>query len=95
MIPTDGPSAFSSAIQVKMGADRVLLPSDLCPTLWHMNISTISSYDDNPETTFTEKDDLISSAIKEGYCMVFAHGNKPKAGWQEEWRDGSSFKVYA
>jgi len=56
------------------GRDRDLIfMADLVPTMSHLPVPYVMSYDMLPVTTMQEKDFLLSEAVKRGHILVFEH----------------------
>lgn len=90
--PVIGPSWQGSVVEVNRGAERLLYLGDLCPTVYHISPSIIPAFDDNPEATFSERTHWITLAMKEGYKVIFGHGNKIKAAWLENTKRGLAIR---
>ena len=90
--PIVGPSVRGCVVEVTRGAERLLYLGDLCPTVYHVNGSTIPAFDDNPEATYAERRHWLELAINGGYKVVFGHGAKIKTGWIERTKRGLEIK---
>jgi glyoxylase-like metal-dependent hydrolase (beta-lactamase superfamily II) len=90
--PVNGPSSNGCIVELKRGGDRVLYMGDLCPTLYHLNSSLVSSYDDAPDQTYKERKAWLEQAIEHGYLVIFGHGVNIKAGYVEDQKGGLRFK---
>ena len=69
------------------GGEKVVFLGDLIPTTHHLNLPCVSALDQFPEDTVEIKRDLIARAVKDGWLVIFSHGNGDRAGYVEE-RDG-------
>ena len=86
--PIFGPSLQGSIVEINRGAERLLYLGDLCPTVFHINTSIISAFDDNPEISHEERSHWLQIAEGKGYKVVFGHGAKIKSGWIENTKRG-------
>ena len=80
-------------VQIEVGADRVIFASDVCPTSYHVTPEVTAAYDDNPDTTFTEKQKCVAMSREDGYLLAFSHGVDPKTAWVEQNKDGISLRI--
>ena len=77
------------------GGDRVLYLGDLVPTPQHLAGVVVSSWDAEPERSLEQKREVLRDAIRQGWLLVFAHGNDTKAGYLEEYRDCATLRPVA
>jgi len=83
VILTNGHAKGHQMVMFTHGGERILYLGDLVPTHHHLNLGVISAFDDSPEETLQQKRDVLSDAEKQGWLLVFAHGQQPKAGYLE------------
>ena len=81
----DGPSKGHQMVLVDMGSERVVFASDLIPTSHHLQANFIAAADEFPNETLVQKKELIDMAMKEGWIIVFGHGQEHRSGYVEEW----------
>jgi len=81
----DGPSKGHQMVLVDMGSERVVFASDLIPTFHHLQANFIAAADEFPNETLVQKKELIDMAMKEGWIIVFGHGQEHRSGYVEEW----------
>ena len=72
------------------GGERIVFLGDLIPTPYHLDQGTVSAFDHSPEDTLEMKREILSRAEKEGWLLIFAHGNDQRAGYIET-RRGTRF----
>jgi glyoxylase-like metal-dependent hydrolase (beta-lactamase superfamily II) len=90
--PVNGPSANGCVVELKRGGDRILYMGDLCPTIYHLKGSLVSSHDDSPDQTYRERKAWLEQAVEHGYLVIFGHGVHVKAGYIEDSKEGVRFK---
>ena len=83
VIVTDGHAKGHQMVMFNHGGERVVFLGDLIPTLHHLNLTVISAFDDSPGVTLEQKRGLLSEAERQGWLLVFYHGNGTKAGYLE------------
>ena len=83
VILTDGHAKGHQMVMFTHGGERIVYLGDLVPTHHHLNLGVISAFDYSPEDTLQQKRDVLSDAEKQGWLLVFAHGQDPKAGYLE------------
>ena len=83
VILTDGHAKGHQMVMFTHGGERIVFLGDLVPTHHHLNLGVISAFDYSPEDTLQQKRDVLSDAEKQGWLLVFAHGQDPKAGYLE------------
>ncbi len=83
VILTDGHAKGHQMVMFTHGGERIVFLGDLVPTHHHLNLGVISAFDYSPEDTLQQKRDILSDAEKQGWLLVFAHGQDPKAGYLE------------
>ena len=81
----DGPSKGHQMVLVEMGSERVVFASDLIPTSHHLQANFIAAADEFPNETLVQKKELIDMAMREGWIIVFGHGQEHRSGYVEEW----------
>ncbi|MQG04013.1 MAG: MBL fold metallo-hydrolase [SAR202 cluster bacterium] len=81
----DGPSKGHQMVLVDMGSERVVFASDLIPTSHHLQANFIAAADEFPNETLVQKKELIDMAMREGWIIVFGHGQEHRSGYVEEW----------
>lgn len=75
LIQVKGPSQGQQIVVIERGADRVIFPAGIMPTVVHFsNPECVSSLDQEPEITRQWKRQIIEVAAREGYRIVFPHG---------------------
>jgi len=94
IVPAFGPSAYSSMVQMDVGADRVIFTGDVVPTSYHITPKITSSFDDHPEITFQEKQACVDKSLNHGYLLAFSHSVAPKTCWVEEGRSGYRLRTH-
>ena len=57
---------------------------DAVPTPYHIDLANISAYDEHPEETLEQKRELLNEAAKDGWLVIFGHGNGDRAGYLEQ-----------
>lgn len=60
---------------------------DLVPSAFHLGLPTISSLDQYPESTLEQKRDLLATAERDGWLLLFSHGVETRGGYLQR-RDG-------
>jgi glyoxylase-like metal-dependent hydrolase (beta-lactamase superfamily II) len=60
---------------------------DLVPSAYHLGLPTISSLDQFPESTLEQKRDLLATAERDGWLLLFSHGVETRGGYLQR-RDG-------
>ena len=83
VILTDGHAKGHQMVMFTHGGERIVFLGDLVPTHHHLNLGVISAFDYSPEDTLQQKRDILSDAEKQGWLLVFGHGQDPKAGYLE------------
>ena len=78
------PGASDCGFQSRRRTDCV--PGDLVPTPHHLAHTVLSSFDDEPERMVGQKQEVLADAEKQGWLLVFAHGNETRAGYWERGR---------
>ncbi len=81
----DGPSKGHQMVLVDMGSERVVFASDLIPTSHPLQANFIAAADEFPNETLVQKKELIDMAMREGWIIVFGHGQEHRSGYVEEW----------
>ena len=81
---TGGHCKGHQIVHVKYGGERVVFLGDLIPTAHHLNLPCVSALDQYPEDTVEIKRELIAKAVKDGWLVIFSHGNGDRAGYLEE-----------
>ena len=81
----DGPSKGHQMVLVDMGSERIVFASDLIPTSHHLQANFIAGADEFPNETLVQKKELIDMAMREGWIIVFGHGQENRSGYVEEW----------
>lgn len=87
LIVTEGHCPGHQIVVFSHGGERIVYLGDLVPTPHHLGIAVISSYDYEPEIIADQKQSILSDAEKQGWLMVFAHGNETRAGYLERRQD--------
>ena len=87
LIVTEGHCPGHQIVVFSHGGERIVYLGDLVPTPHHLGIAVISSYDYEPEIIADQKQSVLSDAEKQGWLMVFAHGNETRAGYLERRQD--------
>ena len=81
----DGPSKGHQVVMVNMGSERIVFAGDLIPTAYHLQANFIAAADEFPNETLVQKKELLDMAMKEGWIIVFGHGQENRSGYVEEW----------
>ena len=81
----DGPSKGHQMVKVNMGSERIVFAGDLIPTAYHLQANFIAAADEFPNETLVQKKELLDMAMKEGWIIVFGHGQENRSGYVEEW----------
>lgn len=84
---TGGHCQGHQVVHVNCGGEKVVFLGDLIPTTHHLSLSYVAALDQFPEETVEIKRELIARAVKDGWLVIFGHGNGNRAGYVEE-RDG-------
>ena len=84
---TGGHCRGHQVVHVNCGGEKVVFLGDLIPTTHHLSLPYVSALDQFPEETVEIKRELIAKAVKDGWLVIFSHGNGDRAGYVEE-RDG-------
>ena len=87
LIVTEGHCPGHQIVVFSHGGERIVYLGDLVPTPHHLGIAVISSYDYEPEIIADQKQSVLADAEKQGWLMVFAHGNETRAGYLERRQD--------
>ena len=80
---TNGHSTGHQVVLVSHGGERIAFLGDLVPTAHHLDLGTISAFDQYPEETLESKRDFLRQAEREGWLLIFSHGHANKAGYLE------------
>ncbi|MBI2871919.1 MAG: MBL fold metallo-hydrolase [Chloroflexi bacterium] len=80
---TAGHTRGHQIVVINNGGDRVVFLGDLVPTPMHLNLPYIAAFDYSPEDTLAKKRDLLQRAEREGWLLVFPHGEEERAGYLE------------
>ena len=89
---TDGHTSGHQIVLVNYGGERVAFMGDLVPTLHHLRLPYITSFDRFPEDTLAIKRALLEEAEQSGWLLVFSHGLKERAGYLERRGGDLSFR---
>ena len=81
---TGGHCQGHQIVHVKHGGEKVVFLGDLIPTSHHLNLGWVAALDQFPEDTVEIKRELIAQAIRDGWLVIFGHGNGDRAGYLEE-----------
>ena len=81
MVVTDGYSNGHSIVKINTGSERYGYLADLIPTHAHLYKPCITNLDRDPEQTLRAKEDVMETAMREGWLLVFAHGHHVNAGY--------------
>lgn len=92
VMETGGHCQGHQVVKVNHGGEKVVFLGDVVPTPYHLNLPCIAAQDQHPETTLEVKRELIGRAVKEGWLVVFGHGNEQKAGYLEGRNGGVSLR---
>jgi glyoxylase-like metal-dependent hydrolase (beta-lactamase superfamily II) len=87
---THGHAKGHQVVLLNHGGERIAFLGDLVPTPHHLDLASISAFDQFPEETLEMKRDFLSQASKAGWLLVFSHGHNLKAGYLER-RNGDTF----
>ena len=83
LLVTDGHCPGHQMVVFSHGGERIVYLGDLVPTPHHLGLTIISSYDYAPESTLTQKQDILNEAEQQGWLLVFPHGHETRAGYLE------------
>ncbi|MBI4233402.1 MAG: MBL fold metallo-hydrolase [Chloroflexi bacterium] len=84
---TNGHCRGHQMVLVNHGGTKMAFLGDLVPTPHHLALPYITALDQFPEETLEQKRELLKTAEREGWLIVFAHGHDQRAGYLER-RDG-------
>jgi glyoxylase-like metal-dependent hydrolase (beta-lactamase superfamily II) len=84
---TGGHSRGHQMVYAHHGGERVAFLGDLVPTPHHLKLPYITALDRSPADTLESKRGILGQAEKEGWLLLFPHGNTDRAGYLER-RDG-------
>ena len=70
---SDGHTRGLQIPRVESGGQSVVFPSDLIPTVSHLNLPWIAAYDLEPMKVLEEKRALLRSAVENGWSIFFEH----------------------
>lgn len=84
---TGGHCQGHQVVHINCGGEKVVFLGDVIPTPHHLAFPYISANDQYPEDTLERKKELVAQAVKEGWLVIFGHGNEERAGYLEK-RDG-------
>jgi glyoxylase-like metal-dependent hydrolase (beta-lactamase superfamily II) len=93
VIPTHGPSRGHQIVVMNHGGERVAFMGDLVPTAHHLELSSITAFDQYPEQTLEMKRELLNRAEREGWLLIFPHGVDRKAGYLERYNGGARLRT--
>lgn len=85
---TGGHCPGHQVVKINCGGEKVVFLGDMIPTPYHLALPCIAAQDQYPEDTLKRKKELMAQAVKEGWLVIFGHGNEEKAGYLEK-RNGS------
>jgi glyoxylase-like metal-dependent hydrolase (beta-lactamase superfamily II) len=68
-------------VRFNHGGERIAFLGDLVPTPYHLNLAVIPAFDRAPQTTVSQKRQVLAQAEREGWLLVFAHGYDTQAGY--------------
>lgn len=82
LMQVQGPSKGHQIVVIEHGADRVIFPAGIMPTVVHFsNPECVSALNQEPETTRQWKRQIIEAAATGGYRIVFPHGLASRPGY--------------
>ena len=81
VIVTGGHARGHQMVMFNHGGERIVFLGDIIPTHHHLNLPVISAFDYSPESTLEQKRDILADAERQGWLIVFSHGNDTKAGY--------------
>ena len=81
---TGGPSKGHQIIFVNLGSEKLVFAGDLIPTPYHLQLQCISAVDEFPNDTLIQKKELLDMIMKDGWIIVFSHGQNQRSGYVEE-----------
>ena len=87
---TDGHARGHQVVLFNHGGERVAFLGDLVPTHHHLDLASISAFDQFPEETLEMKREFLGHAERHGWLLIFSHGYDQKAGYLER-RNGESY----
>lgn len=83
LMVSGGYSRGHQIVRFRHGGEMVVFLGDLVPTPYHLDLKAIPAFDYSPEVTLSQKREVLAQAEREGWLLVFAHGNDTKAGYLE------------
>ena len=86
---TNGHAKGHQVVLLNHGGERIAFLGDLVPTPHHLDLASISAFDQFPEETLEMKRDFLGQAEKDGWLVIFSHGHEQKSGYLER-RNGST-----
>ena len=95
VIVSGGHSRGHQIVMFRHGGELVVFLGDLVPTPYHLDLKAIPAFDYSPEITINQKREVLAQAEREGWLLVFAHGNDTKAGYLERRGDQSCLRPIA
>jgi glyoxylase-like metal-dependent hydrolase (beta-lactamase superfamily II) len=61
---------------IKYKNETIVFCADLIPSSGHLGLSWVMAYDTRPLLTMSEKEDLLTTAVKENWTLCFEHDSK-------------------
>ena len=80
---TDGHCRGHQVVVAEHLGNRFAYLGDLVPSAFHLGLPTISSQDQFPEDTLTQKRKLLAAAERDGSLLLFSHGMDTRGGYLE------------
>ena len=85
----DGHVKGHQIVLVELGSERIAYVGDLIPTPYHVGLTYIPAFDQEPNDTLAQKRDLLNMALDGGWLLVFGHGHEARAGYVQQ-RNGTA-----
>jgi len=73
VIPVNGHTEKQMLLKIRYRQYTVLFCADLIPSLAHIRLPWVTSYDVRPLMTLTEKEELLNEAADNNYVLFFEH----------------------
>ncbi len=84
-----GPSLGHQIILVNRSGTKAAFLGDLIPTPYHLPLTHIGAFDHSPDETQEWKEELLNRLEREGWLIIFTHGNEGNRAGYLERRNGT------
>lgn len=95
VVVTGGHTAGHQIVRIESGGETALFLGDLVPTVFHLKIPYITSYDLYPLDTMRVKERVLKEALQEGWLMVLGHDTQEGMGYLRRSEEGLALKGIA